>query len=45
MAKQDEILRIFPDYMKERWEKPLLRAEKLEEIRLGIGRQIGRAHV
>ena len=40
MAKQDEILRIFPDYMKERWEKPLLRAEKLEEIRLGIGRPV-----
>lgn len=40
MAKQDEILRIFPDYMKARWEKPLQRADKLEEIRLGIGRPV-----
>lgn len=40
MAKQDEILKIFPDYMKERWEKPLQRADKLEEIRMGIGRPV-----
>lgn len=40
MAKQEEILRIFPDYMKARWEKPLQRADKLEEIRLGIGRPV-----
>lgn len=40
MAKQEEILRIFPDYMKARWEKSLQRADKLEEIRLGIGRPV-----
>lgn len=40
MAKQDEILRIFPDYMKARWEKPLQKADKLEEIRLGVGRPV-----
>lgn len=40
MTKQEEILRIFPDYMKARWEKPLQRADKLEEIRLGIGRPV-----
>ena len=40
MTKQEEILRIFPDYMKARWEKPLQRADKLQEIRLGIGRPV-----
>lgn len=37
MEKKEEILRIFPDYMRERLQKPLERADKLEEIRLGIG--------
>lgn len=38
MTKQEEILRIFPDYMRERLVEPLERADKLEEIRLGAGR-------
>lgn len=40
MGKQEEILKIFPGYMRERLEKPLERADKLEEIRLGIGRPV-----
>lgn len=40
MAKQDEIMRIFPEYMKTRWEKALLSAEKLQEIRLGVGQPV-----
>lgn len=40
MEKKEEILRIFPDYMRERLEKPLERADKLEEIRLGIARPV-----
>lgn len=40
MTKQEEILRIFPDYMRERWERPLQRADKLQEIRLGIGQPV-----
>lgn len=40
MAKQDEILKIFPEYMRGRLEKPLERADKLEEIRLGVGRPV-----
>ena len=40
MEKKEEILRIFPDYMRERLEKPLERADKQEEIRLGIGRPV-----
>lgn len=40
MAKQEEILRIFPDYMRARWEKPLQRADKLQEIRMGIGQPV-----
>lgn len=40
MEKREEILRIFPEYMRERLEKPLERADKLEEIRLGIGRPV-----
>lgn len=35
MEKKDEIIRIFPDYMKSKWEKALQHAEKLQEIRLG----------
>lgn len=35
MKKRDEIIRIFPDYMKNKWEKALLHGEKLQEIRLG----------
>ncbi len=40
MKKKEEILRIFPDYMRERLERPLERADKLEEIRLGVGRPV-----
>lgn len=40
MEKKEEILRVFPDYMRERLENPLDRADKLEEIRLGIGRPV-----
>ena len=40
MTKQEEILRIFPDYMRARWEKPLRNADKLQEIRLGIGQPV-----
>lgn len=37
MAKRDEIIRIFPDYMKIRWEQALCHADSLQEIRLGVG--------
>lgn len=40
MTRQEEILRIFPDYMRDRWEKPLRSADKLQEIRLGVGRPV-----
>lgn len=40
MEKKEEILRIFPEYMRERLEKPLEREDKLEEIRLGVGRPV-----
>lgn len=40
MEKKEEILRIFPDSMRERLEKPLEGADKLEEIRLGVGRPV-----
>lgn len=37
MAKRDEIIRIFPDYMKIRWEQALCHTDSLQEIRLGVG--------
>lgn len=40
MTKQDEIIRIFPDYMKARWESALFHADKLQEIRLGVGQPV-----
>lgn len=40
MAKRDEIIRIFPDYMKVRWEPALLHTDSLQEIRLGVGRPV-----
>lgn len=40
MTKRDEILRIFPEHMKVRWEQALLYADKLQEIRLGVGRPV-----
>lgn len=40
MTKRDEIIRIFPDYMKVRWEPALLHTDSLQEIRLGVGRPV-----
>lgn len=40
MTKREEIVRIFPESMKARWEKALLQVDKLQEIRLGIGRPV-----
>lgn len=40
MTKKEEILRIFPDYMKDKWEKVLCHADKLQEIRFGIGQPV-----
>ena len=40
MNKKDEIIRIFPEHMKSRWEKALLHGEKLQEIRLGAGQPV-----
>lgn len=40
MTKQEEIIRIFPDHMKARWERALFHADKLQEIRLGVGRPV-----
>lgn len=40
MTKREEIIRIFPDSMKARWEQALLQMDKLQEIRLGIGRPV-----
>ncbi len=40
MTKQDEIIRIFPDNMKAKWEHALFQADKLQEIRLGVGRPV-----
>lgn len=40
MTKQDEIMRIFPDHMKSRWERALFHADDLQEIRLGVGRPV-----
>lgn len=40
MTKQEEILKIFPDYLREKLSKPLERTDKLEEIRIGVGRPV-----
>lgn len=40
MTKREEIVRIFPDYMKARWNHALLQVDKLQEIRLGIGQPV-----
>lgn len=40
MTKRDEIIRIFPDTMKHRWEQVLWQSDKLQEIRLGIGQPV-----
>lgn len=38
--RQKEIAGIFPDYMREKWRQALSRADKLQEIRLGIGQPV-----
>lgn len=40
MKKRDDIVRIFPDSMKVRWEQVLRRADKLQEIRLAVGQPV-----
>lgn len=40
MAKGEEILHIFPDYMRSRWNHAVKRADELQEIRLRVGREI-----
>ncbi len=40
MTKREEILRMFPDNMKSRWDQAFLRADKLQEIRLGVGQPV-----
>ena len=40
MTKRDEIIHIFPDSMKNRWEHALCRIDKLQEIRLGVGQPV-----
>ena len=40
MTKREEILRIFPDNMKRTWEQALGWADKLQEIRLGVGQPV-----
>ncbi len=40
MAAEEEILRIFPDYMRHLWKNTAREAEKLQEIRLRTGREI-----
>lgn len=40
MTKREEIVRIFPDHMKARWNQALLQVDKLQEIRLGIGQPV-----
>ncbi len=40
MAKRDEIMRIFPEGMKERWERALVNIGSLQEIRLGVGQPV-----
>lgn len=40
MKKREEIVRIFPDSMRERWQQALIQVDKLQEIRLGIGQPV-----
>ncbi len=40
MTKREEIVRIFPDHMKARWNHALLQVDKLQEIRLGVGQPV-----
>lgn len=40
MTKREEIVRIFPESMKSKWEQALLQVDKLQEIRLGIGQPV-----
>lgn len=40
MTKREEILRLFPDSMKGKWEPVLANVDKLQEIRVGVGRPV-----
>lgn len=40
MGKRDEILHVFPDFMRPQWEEAAGRADEIQEIRLRTGRQI-----
>lgn len=40
MTKQEEVLHIFPEYMKEKWARALQEADKLQEIRVGVDRPV-----
>lgn len=40
MTKSDEVLHIFPDYMRAKWRNAANRADELQEIRLRIDREI-----
>lgn len=40
MTQKEEILRIFPGHMQDKWEKALCFSDKLQEIRLGIGQPV-----
>lgn len=40
MAKGEEILHIFPDYMRKQWIEPAKSADRIQEIRLRSGREI-----
>lgn len=40
MTKREEIIRIFPESMRARWEQALLYMDKLQEIRLGISQPV-----
>ena len=38
--QKEEILHIFPDFMRTRWEKVAERAERLQEIRLRVNQPV-----
>lgn len=40
MAKRDEILHIFPDFMRDKWKEAAERADELQEIRLRLDREV-----
>ncbi len=40
MGKREDIIRIFPENMKSRWEKAVCKADKLQEIRIGAGQPV-----